>query len=126
VTGDWKGGGHAAAGVFGTWVFDWNGVAQICFLGQAGDAPLAGDWSGGLAEIGFFRAGMWLLDHNGSGQWEGPAIDRLHFLGQAGDVPLADDWNGDGRAKIGIFRAGLWLLDSTSKPLVRPVRLEKV
>ena len=61
--------------------------------------------------IGFFRAGMWLLDNNGTGGWDGPSIDRLNWLGQAGDTPLLGDWNGDGKEEIGLFRAGMWLLD---------------
>ncbi len=61
--------------------------------------------------VGFFRSGMWLLDRNGNGTWEGPATDRLYLLGQAGDMPLVGDWNGDGKTKIGFFRAGMWLLD---------------
>ncbi len=63
------------------------------------------------SHVGFFRSGMWLLDRNGNGTWEGPATDRLYVLGQAGDTPLVGDWNGDGKSKIGFFRAGMWLLD---------------
>jgi hypothetical protein len=63
------------------------------------------------SQVGFFRSGMWLLDNNGNGTWEGPVTDRLYVLGQAGDTPLVGDWSGDGKTKIGFFRNGMWLLD---------------
>jgi hypothetical protein len=61
--------------------------------------------------LGCFRGGMWLLDANGNGGWDGPSIDRLAWLGQTGDTPVTGDWNGDGKTEAGLFRAGMWLLD---------------
>jgi hypothetical protein len=58
-----------------------------------------------------FRNGLWVLDYNGNGQWDGTSVDVAAFLGQAGDVPVVGDWNGSGSSKIGVFRNGLWVLD---------------
>ena len=113
---------EAGIGLFrhGLWLLDYNGdvrlsgvpIDRIYGIGQAGDIPVTGDWSGdGRTKIGFFRNGMWLLDYNGNGGWDGTTIDRLCWLGQGGDTPLVGDWNGDGRKDIGFFRAGMWLLD---------------
>src|ERR1051325_9394852 len=63
------------------------------------------------ASVGVFRAGLWVLDFNGNGQWDGLGNDRAVVLGQAGDIPVLGDWNGDGHAKLGIFRNGVWVLD---------------
>src|SRR5262249_32835497 len=58
---------------------------------------------------GIFRAGLWVLDYNNSGGFDG--ADHILSLGQAGDIAVTGDWNGDGHAKMGIFRNGLWVLD---------------
>src|SRR6266545_887262 len=82
------------------------------YLGQASDIPVVGDWNGdGLTKVGVFRDGLWILDYNGNGQWDGPDIDRAFGLGQPGDRPVVGDWNGDHRTKAGVFRNGFWLLD---------------
>ncbi|HLN00183.1 MAG TPA: SBBP repeat-containing protein [Bryobacteraceae bacterium] len=112
------------AGVFlnGSWYIDRNrnggydGPAagdETFSFGQAGDVPVAGDWTGsGTIKIGVFRGGQWLLDCNGNGVWDGVAGgDCLYTFGQAGDVPVVGDWNGNGKAKIGVFRGGFWMLD---------------
>jgi len=53
------------------------------------------DWKrDNRTEIGFFRAGMWLLDYSGNGGWDDPFTDRLYWLGQAGDTPLVGNWYG--------------------------------
>ena len=60
---------------------------------QRGETSLVADWrSDNRAEIGFFRAGMWLLDYNGNGGWDGPSTDRVYWLDQACDTPLAENW----------------------------------
>ena len=63
------------------------------------------------ADIGIFRSGLWALDLNGNGTWDGIPPDQAIFFGIPGDVPVAGDWNGTGTSKIGIFRDGLWALD---------------
>jgi len=52
---------------------------------------VVGDWNGdGVDEIGVFRNGMWYLDLNGNGIWEGPAVDRQYTFGLAGDIPVLE------------------------------------
>jgi len=62
-------------------------------------------------EIGFFRNGVWSLDFNGNGQWDGCGIDQCIPFGLAGDLPVTGDWDGSGTTKIGVFRNGGWSLD---------------
>ncbi len=109
VAGDWTGDGKAKIGVFdphlGLWELDtnnngkWDGCnIDKCFgpFGQAGDLPVVGDWTGsGTAKIGVFRpsSGMWYLDLNGNGKWDGCNIDKcLGPFGQSGDLPVAGKW----------------------------------
>jgi len=52
-----------------------------------------GDWNGdGRDKAGIFRAGLWVLDYNGNGQWDGPSIDRTLILGQHSDMVIAGRW----------------------------------
>lgn len=62
-------------------------------------------------KAGVFRSGLWVIDANGNGAWDGPFIDAAFLLGQSGDVAVIGDWNGSGSAKAGVFRNGLWVLD---------------
>ncbi len=78
--------------------------------GQAGDIPIAGDWTGsGVKRIGIFRSGVWILDTNGDGILN--AGDKIVSFGQAGDIPVLGDWNGTGTIKLGLYRAGSFILD---------------
>ena len=59
-------------------------------IGLNGDIPLVGDWNGtGSSKVGAFRPsdGTFYLDYNGSGSWEGCAVDRCLQIGMNGDVP---------------------------------------
>ena len=124
VAGDWSNDGKAKVGVFknGTWYLDYNGNGRwdgngidryyAGSFGQAGDLPVAGDWSrDGKAKIGVFRAGAWYLDYNGNGFWDGGDSYYPGPFGQPGDLPVAGDWNNDGRAEVGVFKNGTWYLD---------------
>jgi hypothetical protein len=63
-------------------------------------------------EIGVFRNGVWYLDYNANGWWDGPVTDRKYLaFGVAGDIPAMGDWNNDGITEIGVFRNGAWYLD---------------
>jgi hypothetical protein len=62
-------------------------------------------------KMAVFRDGLWIVDRNGNGSWDGPPADAFYTFGQAGDIPVTGDWNGDGRWKIGLFRNGCWYLD---------------
>ena len=124
LVGDWTGDGLAKIGFFreGMWLLDrdgngqWNGPSTdgLHFLGRAFDTPLTGDWSGAdRTAIGFYRAseGMFLLDYDGNGEWNGDTIDRLYFWGVAPGLPVTGDWTGDGKTKVGIFRDDRFELD---------------
>ena len=88
VTGDWDGTGTTKIGVFsnGTWYLDMigNGVWDpsvdkvIANFGQGlpNVIPVTGDWNGtGTTKIGVFSNGIWYLDMNGNGIWDGASID---------------------------------------------------
>ncbi len=90
-----------------------NGAATdttVSTYGQAGDIPIAGDWTGsGVKRIGVFRNGLWILDTNNSGTLD--AGDKVVTFGQAGDIPVLGDWTGTGTLKLGLYRAGSFILD---------------
>jgi hypothetical protein len=112
------------------WYLDFNGNGlwdgchvDLCFgpFGIPGDLPVVGDWNGtGVAKIGVFDPvrGIWELDLNGNGKWDGCGVDMclgpgLGPLSQEGHLPVVGDWNGSGTTKIGVFRpsTGEWQLD---------------
>lgn len=87
-----------------------NITLQTSSFGQAGDLPIAGDWTGsGVKRLGAFRNGVWYLDINGNGIFD--AGDKTVAFGQAGDLPVVGDWNGTGKIKLGLFRNGMFILD---------------
>jgi hypothetical protein len=97
---------------------------KIRYFGLAGDQAVVGDWTGnGQTRLGVFRAGLWYLDLNNNGQWDGVAGgDGIFAFGLPGDVAVVGDWNGDGRTKLGVFRcppsgggACTWVLDMAGK-----------
>jgi hypothetical protein len=113
-------------GVFseGSWYLDgsgngaWNGTQADGFYsfggGLTGAVPVAGDWTGtGSAKIGVYHNGVWYLDLNGNGSWDGTPIDgQIYFGGGVlNAVPVTGDWTGDGKTKIGIYADSIWYLD---------------
>jgi hypothetical protein len=115
-----------AEGQIGYWYLDGNGngtwdgcKADRCFgpIGGTGDIPVVGDWNGGgVAKAGVFdpTTGMWDLDYNGNGKWNGCRRDWcMGPFGISGDIPVAGDWDGNGTFEIGVFRpsTGEWFLD---------------
>jgi hypothetical protein len=109
VVGDWNATGTEEIGVFqpdtGQWLLDhngngkWDGCHRDKCLGPFGlqdDLPVVGDWDGaGKVRIGVFRpsTGQWLLDRNGSGKWDGCAVDTcIESFGQQGDLPVVGKW----------------------------------
>ncbi len=116
------------SGSLGVWAFDSNGnynydsSDRFLSFGLAGDQPVAGDWTGnGQIRMGVFRGGLWYLDLNNNGQWDGVAGgDGIFAFGLPGDTAVVGDWNGDGRTKLGIFhcpQTGVctWALDFAGK-----------
>lgn len=126
VTGDWDGSGATKIGVYsdGLWFLDMNGngawdgepADRVTSFGAglANAVPVTGNWDGGAAtNIGIYADGLWYLDINGSGVWDGEPTDRIAVFGTglAGAVPVTGDWNGSGTKKAGVFVDGAWYLD---------------
>ncbi len=50
--------------------------------GLTGAIPVTGDWSGtGKSGIGVYASGIWYLDMNGNGIWEGAPTDATLTFG---------------------------------------------
>ncbi len=111
-------------GVFGNglWILDlngnfgWDGVStdRLAYFGSgaAGEIWVVGDWNGsGTSKIGVYVNGLWILDCNGNGVWDGEGADKLVYFGAAGWQPVVGDWNGDGKTEIGVYKDGTWMLD---------------
>jgi hypothetical protein len=110
----------------GEWFLDRTGNGQwdgcvldtcISLFGQAGDLPVIGSWSGaGTSNIGTFNQtrGIWQLDRNGNGQWDGCALDTcISLFGQPGELPVTREISGFNGTIIGTFQPqqGLWKFD---------------
>jgi hypothetical protein len=116
-------------GVFsnGVWRFDLNGNGvwdgtptdgeyPNFITGVAGAIPVTGDWNGdGTKKIGIYANGVWYLDWNGNGVWDGPNVDKQYdsftVSGITSPTPVVGDWTGSGTTKIGLFSGGKWYLD---------------
>ncbi|MBP5621951.1 MAG: hypothetical protein J6X44_08050 [Thermoguttaceae bacterium] len=82
-------------------------IDHVFEYGRDGDVAITGDWNGdGIAEIGVYRNGKWLLDVNGNGEWD--SGDKIFALDADDDprsiTPIVGDWDGDGRDEIGVYR----------------------
>jgi serine-aspartate repeat-containing protein C/D/E len=87
-------------------------VDHVFEYGDPSDVAVAGDFNGdGVANIGIFRRGTWLLDADGDGRW-GPGDVYVEKFGVPGDVPVVGDFDGDGIDDLGVYRAGTWHLDT--------------
>ena len=65
-------------------------------------------------KAGVYLKGTFLLDYNGNGIWDGPAVDKLFTFNpslNSGAVPVVGDWNGDGKTKVGVFYNGSFYVD---------------
>jgi subtilisin family serine protease len=129
VAGDWAGTGATGIGVYdqGTWYLDLNGNGSwdgapldgvyIFGAGLQQALPVTGDWNGtGVSGVGVYDRGIWYLDLNGNGAWDGTPTDALYTfgVGLTGAVPVTGDWDGTGIAKAGLFvpATGQWFLDT--------------
>ncbi len=109
----------------GQWIIDrngtftWDGEPGDWFRswtsGNSAETPVAGDWNGdGRKKLGVFFNGLWRLDYNGNGIWDGDVVDRQLFWGSSGDRPVVGNWNGVGGVdKIGVYNPSqaLFVLD---------------
>jgi hypothetical protein len=65
-------------------------------------------------KMGTFQNGVWLLDVNGNGVWDGCSVDRCLSFGAAGDKPVVGIWSpGDATVSVGYYRPSTneWRLD---------------
>jgi len=109
IVGDWTGTGKTHIGTFtpqtGQWRLDLNGNGRFdnctvdrCLgpFGKGTDYPVAADWTGDdTTKIGTFdpASGIWQLDSNGNGIFDGCTIDRCAGpFGTTGDLPIVGRW----------------------------------
>ena len=105
VTGDWDGSGNDKLGVYadGVWYLDMNGngswdgtpVDNMLVFGRgvAGAVPATGAWDGsGGDKLGVYSNGVWYLDMNGNGSWDGASVDRTTTFGFSGAKPMGGKW----------------------------------
>ena len=126
VTGNWTGTGATKIGVYdnGVWYLDlngngaWDGIPADGLRyfggGLTGAVPVTGDSTGSATtRIGVYANGVWYLDLNGNGAWDGTPADGLYYFGGGliGAVPVTGDWTGTGSTKIGVYVGGLWYVD---------------
>ncbi|MCA9218298.1 MAG: hypothetical protein KDB27_34755, partial [Planctomycetales bacterium] len=97
-------------------------IDHVFHFGGIGDQAVTGDWNGdGVASIGVFRDGNWILDKNGDGRFT--RIDMSAQFGRRGDIPIVGDFDGDGIDDIGIFRDGKFYLDANGNHKLDPIEL---
>ncbi|RII27780.1 MAG: copper oxidase [Geobacter sp.] len=126
VNGDWTGTGVKRIGFYsnGTWYLDlndngiWDGTptdAMYTFgAGLTGAVPVTGNWTGtGATKIGVYDNGIWYVDLNGNGAWDGTPTDGQYYFGTGltGAVPVTGDWAGTGASRIGVYDNGTWYVD---------------
>ena len=132
VTGDWNGDGKTKIGVYsnGIWSVDFNGndkwdgtgpgkdfTTPPPGFGFPGATPVTGDWNGdGKTKIGVYYNGIWYIDFNRNGKWDGTGPGKDFTtpppgFGFPGATPVTGDWNGDGKTKIGVYYNGIWYID---------------
>lgn len=128
VSGGWSGGGTSMLGVYdpatALWYLDYNGngawdatpTDNMFFFGTGlvSADPVTGDWTGaGNTKIGIYTDGVWYLDLNGNGAWDGTPTDGMYTFGAglAGALPVTGDWAGTGISRVGVYDNGTWYLD---------------
>ncbi|MEO1617753.1 MAG: fibrinogen-binding protein, partial [Planctomycetota bacterium] len=88
-----------------------DAVDHVFLYGEDVDTPIAGDWNGdGIDQIGFFRAGTWVLDEEGDGRRK--ESEAMFEYGRPGDQPVVGDFDGDGIDEVGVIRGNVWIIDT--------------
>jgi len=75
---------------------------------------VTGDWNGtGTTKIGIYADGLWYLDINGNGAWDGEPTDKIVVFGTGltGAVPVTGNWTGGAATNVGVYLNGSWYLD---------------
>lgn len=107
---------------FSNWLIDSNADRQLNLangdtsysFGSPNVTPIVGDWDNtGRLRIGVFENGVWCLDMNGNGVWDGGLVDRyVANFGYKGAIPIVGDWDNTGKMRIGVYDgAGTWSFD---------------
>lgn len=87
-------------------------IDHVFQFGGGKDIAISGDFNGdGIATLGTFRNGRWILDTNGDGKLTDKQ-DRQISFGEVGDLPLVGDFDGDGIDEIAIVRGNRVIVDS--------------
>ncbi|OGW40465.1 MAG: hypothetical protein A2Y97_04355 [Nitrospirae bacterium RBG_13_39_12] len=97
----------------------WNGCnstspdGKTCYVTMDANKTVTANFASlvSVSKIGVFRNGVWYLDYNGNGLWNGCTTDKCYTFGLSTDIPVAGDWNGDGYTEIGVKRGTNWYLD---------------
>ena len=78
------------------------------------------------SSIGFYSNGVWNLDMNGNGIWDGAPTDKKFAnFGGVTSIPVTGDWNNDGVTEIGIYSNGIWYLDMNGNGIWDGVPIDK-
>ncbi|GAB5401865.1 MAG: hypothetical protein Aurels2KO_00960 [Aureliella sp.] len=86
-------------------------IDHVFEFGDERDIAVSGDFNGdGIATVGTYRDGKWMLDVNGDGRINDKAGEKE--FGQAGDLPLVGDFDNDGIDELAIQRGNQVIVDS--------------
>ena len=88
--------------VHGTWIrmvdgaWSWWGLVFMSFAEHPAGLQLQVTGMETVrARIGVYKDGIWYLDWNGNGVWDG-GMDKVYYFGTLGWTPVVGNWNGDG------------------------------
>ncbi|HBE71472.1 MAG TPA: hypothetical protein DDW52_25275, partial [Planctomycetaceae bacterium] len=86
-------------------------IDHVFEFGDEEDVAVSGDFNGdGIATVGVYRGGKWVLDINGDGHTTESAGHKT--FGQPGDIPLVGDFDRDGYDELAIQRGNKVIVDS--------------
>ncbi len=87
-------------------------IDHVFRFGGEKDIAISGDFNGdGIATIGTFHDGQWMLDVDGDGKLIDGKDEQREF-GAQGDLPLVGDFDGDGIDELAVIRGDQVLIDS--------------